>query len=524
MIINRFHSNYFLKGSREDGESIKNTFDRIAATSLTGELERQLTGVLDEKYLLFINKIRVELVLRGNLDMVKFAALWAEKIEKEIVKQIRQLNGNTTGILINEDYAFFPDIAAYCAHYISHRIKGRSGDNWYFTDFEGMDGMKAGESAELILTAKKAIVPDILLILDKMGILERVLAEITEDTAEQLFAGLTKNRDTITVPGISSPDDTITGEVSGYIESLIGKNGLLNAGFPVTYTVLLKAVLMVIKKYPAYKNRITRYDFIKTVPGKQSDRGKTTEKYEKDETAGDSTHTETTDSMKEIIHKKDPRLVEEGITDYGGLFLMIPPFIAIQMDRVVMNAGFPGRDAHDGFRFFMLCLAVWITRYDNFTTGENDPGIHYFAGFEKKVDTIRIRNFEKTVTPEICDKFMRSLIKQIKILKAQSSFYFDYINIIKPGESPGFETILSAAADIMLRIFARKLGGFEKSSTRYIFEQFIKRKGMLTMKKKSLKVIIERKPMDVVLRLSGLSDTCFQIPWLGNRTVTMVTG
>lgn len=89
-------------------------------------------------------------------------------------------------------------------------------------------------------------------------------------------------------------------------------------------------------------------------------------------------------------------------------------------------------------------------------------------------------------------------------------------------EEPDLFILLTAA--VLLRCWARWLRGFSASSVPYLLEHFIRRPGHLEHKADVLRVVLEPRPMDVVLEISGYLDQLPEVPWLGNRRVEFKIG
>ncbi len=76
-----------------------------------------------------------------------------------------------------------------------------------------------------------------------------------------------------------------------------------------------------------------------------------------------------------------------------------------------------------------------------------------------------------------------------------------------------------AAAQVVLRAWARWLPGMDRSSPAYLLEQFIRRPGRVRRTGDRLVVELEPRPLDVVLQLNGHLEPLHPVPGVPGRTV-----
>ncbi|HXS01850.1 MAG TPA: hypothetical protein VN724_14835, partial [Pyrinomonadaceae bacterium] len=91
----------------------------------------------------------------------------------------------------------------------------------------------------------------------------------------------------------------------------------------------------------------------------------------------------------------------------------------------------------------------------------------------------------------------------------------------------GSETDLPLAivAYMLLRMWSFWLRGFSSSSIPFLLENFVRRRGRVHVVDEGLLIELERRPLDIVLRMAGYLDDLERVPWLdGGRIKFQVRG
>ena len=84
-----------------------------------------------------------------------------------------------------------------------------------------------------------------------------------------------------------------------------------------------------------------------------------------------------------------------------------------------------------------------------------------------------------------------------------------------------FDLTLSVAADLLYRELARRLKGFEQTSPQKLFRKFVDRLGEVVIEEDKVRVRLDRRAHNPLLKEAGLLGLTPPVPWLANRPVLL---
>lgn len=84
---------------------------------------------------------------------------------------------------------------------------------------------------------------------------------------------------------------------------------------------------------------------------------------------------------------------------------------------------------------------------------------------------------------------------------------------------PYVDLTIALAAAALLRMWARWLRQFAASSLSYLLDNFINRRGSIGISRDALWVMLERRPLDIVLEMAGYTADLERVTWLDGRRV-----
>ncbi len=88
--------------------------------------------------------------------------------------------------------------------------------------------------------------------------------------------------------------------------------------------------------------------------------------------------------------------------------------------------------------------------------------------------------------------------------------------------STAFELAGAVIARAVLQHFARRLFGFEGSSPEYLYQNFLAGLSSMRISPSQIDVHMPESPLRVLLHLSGMYESPFHLPWLGEREIWLL--
>lgn len=518
MIIERFHSNYIIQKGKINPTTVQNKLDRIAGNLLEKEIHLTLSQVLhDNSVLYFIRKIKVDLGLNlAKLNDRAIAKLWAKKITSSIIHLLQSADRPYLEPYKDLNVAIFQNRAVYLTNFIQDLLIGRAWDKWYFQEFKYLSPLPKKEIIKLIFKQHREIIEEIFMVSVEMGTLDKILEELAEEDIKAIYShylGESLRKDFDSIIKTESRDYI---KIVQFISGII-RNGQIDisADLPQSYKVCLKVYLLALKKYPEFKPEASLKGAIEDVIFHKRERLLTTKPEELD----------IVDTPEEI---STPDVSKKIITPYGGLFLLIPSILEIKLNDIINQSSFPEEVNISPLNYFLFFLALKICNQKISGHSNIDPGLLLFAGLEKRVSFKNLVNYAETTTSSMNEEFLKSLIKALDILKEQKASWLDYMDLNAylnmNIHNIDYETVVSLAAELILKVFSRRLRGMERSSSIYIFNNFLFRPSEIQIERDLIHIILSKKPLDIVLRLSGLIDDTYQVSWLNNKKIKFSLG
>ncbi len=87
--------------------------------------------------------------------------------------------------------------------------------------------------------------------------------------------------------------------------------------------------------------------------------------------------------------------------------------------------------------------------------------------------------------------------------------------------APSLEPAEDASiATCLLKLWTHWLPRLSQSSSEWVLEQFILRRGVLRVSDGAIDVALAPMPLDIILEMAGYLSPITAVPWLGDRRVT----
>lgn len=537
MIIDKLHSNYLIKRCREKPDLIQKRLDKIASTILLEELEQRLSGVLDNESFLFIKDITVDSEVNlSKMDDREVAGLWAELIGSDIFNKINAISKTEISILEESGLAVFPDKATYYAYFIRDLTDGVAWDKWYYKGFKGLESVERQAVLKLIFKQTQEISVDILLALEEIGALEKFIQVLTEEGANEIYSKYLKKSTKSDIRAESREYKNAFSAIRRFIYS----SGELKSA--ENYKQCLKIYALFKKEYPEFELDVYTRRIIEDIVFEKQERSRTTEEIldlveemepralqdrKEEETPSqvslDVLHPEGSivkeTSEGEFLEEETFEHLKEFTTLYGGLFLLISAILKIGLKELIEDSKFPIKNNLSPLNYFLFFLGMKVTGKEIIFLEAVDPGIFLFAGINNQVTVDILQRYNEGISRELNEDIVERLLKKLASMKEHSSPYLDYVDLDFNLDIDDFNAVISMMAELLLKVFARDLRGFEESSPRYLLQNFIERESKVSVEEDVICVDLSKKPLDTVLKLSGLLDYRCKVPWLKNRKI-----
>ena len=84
-----------------------------------------------------------------------------------------------------------------------------------------------------------------------------------------------------------------------------------------------------------------------------------------------------------------------------------------------------------------------------------------------------------------------------------------------------FDLTLTVAADMLYRDLGQRLKGFERASPQKLFRKFVDTMGSVKVEQDQVRVRLDKRAHNPLLKEAGLAGRTLPVPWLGNRRVLL---
>jgi hypothetical protein len=506
VIIDTFHANYLMPTTNADPFALKKRMDHIASNLLGQEIEPLLDKIpLEPSFLIFIKKLSVHCVLNPvEIDDRTAARLWAQRLTAAVTKAMQTLPvslsaSGAAGKETGSNVALFQNQATYLAHFI-HDLAGTPGppgevlNKWYYYQFKDLTPFSIAHIVKAVCKQNCSIIEAVFSLLEQMGRTQEILGSLTEADA-RFFYSLLPGKPFEAAP---EKETRLYEQVLGFITDMIQK-GLISPAFVYAYTrsykLSLKIYLLFLtlqKKYPALRSRESVKETIRKIvlesPG-------------------------VIPLPHDIGSRKTAGEGQRVKTAYGGLFLLIPVLREIHLVDILQASALPEKNNILAVNALLFFTASELVRQNRNPVSHKhidmaDPGFFIFAGMEPLASTQYLKAYPKGITTAICERFLSKLMQLGAQCPPQANKAIDY------------QTVAVSLSQLLLQLFARRLKGFETSSGSYLLEHFLSRPAEIWWNRTSIRILLSPKPLDTVLRMSGMVEETGRVPWLNNRNLS----
>lgn len=535
--IDNFRCTYHVPKGERNPHTLKKRLDLIVAETLPEKLDGFFSFLFrDDASLVFIKNIKIDFSIKiAQLDEKEIAEFWAKRIASSVKKTL-------AGSDPKNNWIRFADESDYLASFMVDLLSGVAWQKWYYRELEDLKKFDRRGLIKELLTQKKEIAEDILFKITERNFSEELIKELREEDAEIIYKDCIDGRKKRSGKGLKKLFDIL-------MESLERSSFVLQGEKPDSFKNYLSLYLHSIQSYPELrsvanvKNAVELVFLLREFLSKHRRKKALSEAIQKGDQEGllSFVRSNCTGELSRLSGLVDKVTVSEGkrvffdvfkgfkeklertsrdtiLTQYGGLFILIRAILETKLHLLVECSSFPDGNNLPRKNAFLLFLAQWITSHKKLLYEGIDPGLLLFAGYRNNPIPGLLKGFAHAITPEMNRRFLESLssvfTEELSAIKADMR--------IKQNELD-FCTVLDITKRLIFQIFSRKLTRFERSSPEYLFKNFIQRRSELILSQESVRVKLSRRPLDVVLRMSGFLENIDEVPWLGNRSIQFVS-
>jgi hypothetical protein len=532
--IDNFQSNYLIQRRERNHDGIiKEKLDAIANHFLDQECSRVLSRTLSSNdSQIFIKDLKISFHLNtAQLDDKAIANLWANEMSSAILNAV-------ANPAYSNNIVRFPNISEYLASFIIDLTRGVAWQKWYYQGLKHLGKFDNRGLIKELLSQNREIIEDILLLLAEKDSLGEFLRELREEDIEIIYDDYL---DTYERHSSRSFKDLVAILSESLNENAFNLPGEQFCSFKNYLSIYLRTI----QRYPELKSvasmrkavRLTfllmelfgRYEstgvlggfveqgnidgFLSFVQAERNRELLVLQVLTKEVIKSEGRKA-LLDIAKFVKEKTETISTRKIVTPYGGIFLLIRTLLEVNLHLIIEGSSFPERKNLPKTKAFLLFLCQKIAGHEALRCDGIDMGILLFAGFRNHPVPSLLREYTEKVTPEMNREFLES----VKTACPQSVETFNR-NVPEKHADIDFESTLDITKKLIYKTFSSRLKKFEKSSPEYIFENFLHRPSEIILDGDILHIKLSKKPLDVVLRLSGLLEIIRGVPWLDNRSI-----
>jgi len=489
----------------------------------------------------------------GFFDAHGVAREWGHSLASEILSIVE-------GEQLSDSILRFPNRAAYLARFLSDLASGRAWGKWYYEEFSDLQILSIRQAICSIFLRGDPPPVELLLQIASIGQLESLLGALREDDARLIFnlcfdsasslsrpdnlqkwAGIvlelwnsaplrassySENRfgdalrllaRTLSRHPAGEGDVELQAVIHGLLELRqvllqIGKPSLMESLFECLGAFDVQSAVEIAARCGAHNPAAALSFFAELIQG-------------------DVTWAQQAAAV--ILCESNrrnfltPSNISEGesfLSSFGGIFLLGPSLVDLHLEEIACVAAESSESPEKTAGVLRHLSAAKCFGRERFADCCDDPALRLFTGFD---GTSFRQALEDLDVQQLNLAGAHDLLSQI-LLDSPESFAPNVSYFSLSGLWPEFEldskldslfTLVSRAA---LRHFSRKLFGFESSSPGYIYENFLSGISEIRRAGDRLEVRLPQSPLSMILRMSGLQDQRYVLPWLKGMEVWLL--
>jgi len=465
----------------------------------------------------------------------EIASAWGRRVALEIRRALESNNGSANVVR-------FSSRAAYIAHWALDVANGRTWDQWYYAEFQSLRSLPAGLAIVEAMVREPAELPSIVGEFVTMRCLQDVLAAIQESGAAKVFRVLLDASPATTAAvtpwlprllaicnrfPLGVPAEPFRDALRLYATARTHCPGTSEYGLPTAIDGLLNLRRML----ASFASLDSAQAFLRACANGGRDEAQriaAAEHVRLDEpilsfllhTIDDSPDWPAFAANAFGSATDDPlRAADSFLTQYGGIFLLGPSFLDLDMYGACLIAAHNADDPLVCSAILRCVLAASCFGRDRVRACLADPAISLFAGLARSPSHESLADAVLRADIAGAFAFLLDTLPQDRLpfLHPEPDpallDYFDFSRAMPELNLDASTAALwSRLAHAVLRSFAARLPGFSQSSPEYLFQNFLAGLRSVTDSGDRIEVVLPRCPLSIVLEIAGAYRS-YEVPW-----------
>lgn len=538
--IERWHNAYCVAADHPAPEELRSRLDRLVASEVVDACRRRLGALLDESdpSVWLIRAIQVDLALDASPFVAQQAGgAWGEQLA---IRVQRVLDGGPgDGPVIR-----FADRVAYLAQWARDMAAGCAWEKWYYAEFDSLRSLPQSAAIAEGMVREPKNAQRILLSLHAQRGLEAVLDVLTNADVKRIYASalprtqgfasasgrwITRlltlwNGIALSMSGNTSRDAlrllvAAKTEWPGHDDDLSGLryaiDGLLElrrvlSAFASPELALRFLQAAVAHKYEAAQQILAAchlvvdddlLGFVSSASG------------------GDQTWVGLASSVVGPSNSSDASREESFLCELGGIFLLGPAFIDLNVDEALRDAAQSCEEPLRVEQVLRHHLALRCMGWPRASLAISDPAIALFAHAQRNPSLSEMADTLESADVGAALRIVAERMMEHAGEGPEDGSLDEHLDYFAVGRVFP-ELQLDADRDVawsrigaaVLRNFARRLPGFGRSSPEYLFQNFLAGTSSVRVGTSRIEVRLAQSPLVVVLRIAG-SYRLLTLPW-----------
>jgi len=488
--IDKWISRYFAAEGSKNPAALKQKLDTIVKGEMCKGAAAAVDKIIaDDGRLVFIDRIKFNFHIdMRRHDDLQVSAMWGREMAYAIVKAMKN-----TGVAEGADAGnvkSFTNNSEYVTCFIIDLLGGAAKGKWYYRTLHHFCTSDFGKSVRELLRQNIKDAESTLLLLKKKGWMGKLLEELNEKDAAVIYEECV---------GLGSAEEDFKELLdivnSVYADSMSG----VHVQSILPYKSSLAFYLETIRRFPALRQskQLKKIIHAAVLSGKY------------DDVSGEVVNSVRSAGKLWHCHKF--------ATSHGGMFFLIRTVLDMNLFKVMQTAAYPDIGSIQAFKIFLFFLAQRFAGCKAIAYESSDPAIFCFAGLEASPTRGHLEEFVKAATSERNERFLKALLAVCpeKLKEAE-------IKVVTEQATVDLEEVLSITSRLICRSFASSLKRFENVKEEYVLLNFIYRESEIIFDDNCIFLNLSEKPLDIVLRFSGVLSDIRRVSWLDDKDVRFV--